>query len=84
VKKERFERLLESVKQAGKIMRGKKLPGMRVSYRLKPRAFKRGVSGFKTQNMGLAFIGVSKTALISLKYPNCLGVCLRDQPTKMP
>jgi putative transcriptional regulator len=36
MKKEHFDRLLESVKQAGQIIHGKKLPGMRITYRDKP------------------------------------------------
>jgi hypothetical protein len=36
LKKEHFKRLLGSVKQAGKIMRGHKLRGMKTSYYQKP------------------------------------------------
>ena len=36
MKKEHFDNLIKSVKQAGEITRGKKLTGMRVSYREKP------------------------------------------------
>jgi putative transcriptional regulator len=40
MKTEHFNRLIESVKQAGQIAHGKKLPGMKVSYREKPASSK--------------------------------------------
>jgi hypothetical protein len=36
MKKENFDQLIGSVQQMGEIMKGKKLAGMKVSYRAKP------------------------------------------------
>ncbi len=38
MKDENFQELLTSVRQMGDYIKGKKVPGMRVSYRLKPKS----------------------------------------------
>lgn len=36
MKKEHFDQMIKSVHEMGEIMKGKKLPGMKVTYRAKP------------------------------------------------